>query len=66
MKAKKQDSTLRYSYLSLNSLDGEAITEPTAAEKANVLNENFRSVFTTEKLDNFPSSLILLIHLCRL
>ena len=37
----------------LNSLDGEALTEPT--EKANVSDEYFRSVFTTEKLDNFPS-----------
>ena len=56
MKAKKQDSA---SIPTLNSLDGEAITKPT--EKANVLNENFRSVFTTEKLDNFDSlpSLIL-------
>ena len=50
VKAKKQDST---GILTLNSLDGEAITKPT--EKANVLNGNFRSIFTTEKLDNFPS-----------
>ena len=50
MKSKKQDST---GIPTLNSLDGETITEPT--EIANVLSENFRSVFTTEKLDNFPS-----------
>ena len=50
MKAKKQDST---GIPTLNNFDGKAITEPT--EKANVFNENFRSVFTTAKLDNFPS-----------
>ena len=61
MKAKKQDST---GIPTLNNLDGETIAESTV--KANVLNGNFRSVFTTEKLDNFPLSLILLIHLCQI
>ena len=51
MKSKKQDST---GIPTLNSLDGEAITEPT--EKANVMNENFTSFFTTEKLGNFPTT----------
>jgi len=51
MTSKKQDIT---GIPTLNSFDGEAITEPT--EKANVMNESFTSFFTTEKLGNFPTT----------
>ena len=49
MKSKKQDTT---GIPTLHGPNREAITEST--DKANVLNENFRSVFTSEKLENFP------------
>ena len=50
MKAKKQGIP------TLNIPNREVITE--SADRANILNENFRSVFTTEKLGNFPSKSI--------
>ena len=50
IKAKQQDNT---GITTLKGPDGEAITE--SLDKANILNEHFKTTFTTEKFDNFPS-----------
>ena len=50
IKAKQQVTT---GITTLKGPDGEAITE--SIDKANILNEHFKSTFTTEKFDNFPS-----------
>ena len=50
IKAKQQDTT---GITTLKGPGGEAITE--SIDKANILNEHFKSTFTTEQFDNFPS-----------
>ena len=50
IKAKQQDKT---GITTLKGPDGEAIAE--SLDKANILNKHFKSTFTTEQLDNFPS-----------
>ena len=50
IKAKQQDTT---GITTLKGPDGEAVTE--SIDKANILNEHFKSTFTTEQFDKFPS-----------
>ena len=50
IKAKQHDNT---GITTLKGPDGEAVTE--SLDKANILNEHFKSTFTTEKFDNFSS-----------